>query len=69
MIWTLLHYLTWSYIVTGVFWGGYAVKRQREEYPNNSSLPALFLVYCLNFSFWPIAMVIASRRSKKNEHS
>ncbi len=49
------------YILTVVFWGVYAVKQQKENYPN-SKLIKLILVFIVNVIFAPVCMGIALYR-------
>lgn len=50
------------YIVAGVLWGVYSMRKQALKYDNYVA-PMMGL----NFFFWPISMIIAHIKFNKNE--
>jgi len=46
------------YLCVGFLWGLYALKKQREVYPN-SGMGHVILAFLLNYFFWPIGMILA----------
>ncbi len=47
------------YLVVGVFWGGFAVKKQKEIHPEESTLRWTIPCFVINMLIWPIGMVMA----------
>ncbi len=51
------------YCITVIFWGGYAAKQQRKNYPDSTVIKCI-LVLIINAIFAPLCILVALYKEK-----